>query len=205
MNEVTKYSLSALCGVLVGLGLGYFLSTKESRRDADREIQEVVEHYRELDAQRRKREAKRVEKAVNERVESLVIEEMARAREAQAIIEVNGYVENEDSEVSENSDPKVPHLIGREEFESHNGHNKVELIYYDGDDILTDSDDMPIHDSDRLVGDCLSHLDTWKTIYVHSPTIHTDLTVTLDDRSYAEVVAGIRESRRRTPRMRDED
>lgn len=91
-----------------------------------------------------------------------------------------------------------PYLISHEEF--HNTEtewDKMSIMYYEDDDVLTDEKDKPVDDIEYLIGE--KHLDFFgirsggdkNQVFVRSPQISTDFEVTRNAGSYTEMVLGI--------------
>lgn len=91
-----------------------------------------------------------------------------------------------------------PYLISHEEF--HNTEtewDKMSIMYYEDDDVLTDEGDKPVDDIEYLIGE--KHLDFFglrsggdkNQVFVRNPQISTDFEVTRHAGSYTETVLGI--------------
>ena len=91
-----------------------------------------------------------------------------------------------------------PYLISHEEF--HNTEtewDKMSIMYYEDDDVLTDENDRPVDDIDYLIGE--KHLDFFglrsggdkNQVFVRNPQISSDFEVTRHAGSYTEHVLGI--------------
>lgn len=91
-----------------------------------------------------------------------------------------------------------PYLISHEEF--HNTEtewDKMSIMYYEEDDVLTDEGDRPVDDIEYLIGE--KHLDFFgirsggdkNQVFVRSPQLSSDFEVTRHAGSYTETVLGI--------------
>lgn len=91
-----------------------------------------------------------------------------------------------------------PYLISHEEF--HNTEtewDKMSIMYYEEDDVLTDEKDRVVSDIEYLIGE--KHLDFFglrsggdkNQVFVRNPQLSSDFEVTRHSGSYTEVVLGI--------------
>lgn len=110
--------------------------------------------------------------------------------------------------------PEFPYIIHVDERYDKDGYTHTELTYYAGDDVLTDTDDKPVEDIDKVVG--IANLEKFghgsgdkDVIFIRNDTLELEVEVTRDKGSYSEVVHGIKHSadppRRRRSRFDDED
>lgn len=129
--------------------------------------------------------------------------EEAEKSELQALIE----------ELSEPSNSH-PYLITADEYmEPYENYGKLSITWFEEDDILIDESDESIIDSTELIGSdvlrAFGHNPRDKdTIHVRNDKFEGDFEVTRDRRSYAEVIAGVREPeepRRRKSRREDDE
>ena len=74
------------------------------------------------------------------------------------------------------------------------GHIRESFTYYDIDDVVTDSDGLPMED-DTIFGDCLSQFGLFgtpnDTVYIRNNEKHLDMHVTKVHASYQEAVLGV--------------
>lgn len=207
MNEQTTRMLLFLAGALCGGTIAGLACQRYFELQAEEEIANVKRHYGKMNEARVARENAR-------------IQEEAAKMAAEVIMRSEGYSHDEDeaedlprvvydpdlAEEIDEVDLNVPHVIDLSTFAEHDGRPKVSLIYYEGDDILADSDDQPIQNAIKLLGQTLTYLDERDTIYVRNPDTGADYEVVLNEKSYAEAVAGIRiRDSKRILKMRDED
>lgn len=91
-----------------------------------------------------------------------------------------------------------PYLISHEEF--HNTEtewDKMSIMYYEDDDVLTDEKDRPVDDIDYLIGE--KHLDFFglrsggdkNQVFIRNPQLSSDFEVTRHADAYTVVVLGI--------------
>jgi hypothetical protein len=88
----------------------------------------------------------------------------------------------------------IPYLISEREFRNTNTEwDKSDIMYYEGDDTLTDEDEKIVHDVDYMVGEV--HLDFFgvrssdkNVVYVRAPQISTDYKIHRNSGSYQEIV-----------------
>lgn len=110
--------------------------------------------------------------------------------------------------------PEFPYVIHEDERHEKEGYTHTELTYYAGDDVLTDSDDKPIEEIDKVVG--AANLEKFghgsgdkDVVFIRNDALELEVEVQRDEGSYSEVVHGIKHSadppRRRRARFDDED
>lgn len=91
-----------------------------------------------------------------------------------------------------------PYLISHEDF--HNTEtewDKMSIMYYEDDDVLTDEKDKPVDDIEYLIGE--EHLDFFglrsggdkNQVFIRNPQLSSDFEVTRHAGAYTEVVLGI--------------
>lgn len=104
--------------------------------------------------------------------------------------------------------PEEPYVITHDEFmENENGFEQPTLTYYNGDDILTDDQDIPIPDIEALVGsENLSKFGYGSkdrnVVYVRNEQTESDYAITLSQGEFSKEVAGFSELRHSAPRRR---
>ena len=90
-----------------------------------------------------------------------------------------------------NRTPNAPYIIHQDEHQqSEHGYEQVEYIYWDGDGVLTDSDNQPLLDGRSIVG---SENLKWghgsddpNVVYVRNDTLELEMSITRDPRSWEE-------------------
>lgn len=139
--------------------------------------------------------------------EKVTVERNVFTDEAVDPNEWNYELEVADREVN----PDRPYVISLDEWtESIPGQDRSNLSYYAGDDVLVDEKDMPIDNTEYIVGD--DNLLRFghgsgdpQTVFVRNEAISTDFEITRSDGTYSEEVLGhkpeIRHSQSRS-RMR---
>jgi len=96
-------------------------------------------------------------------------------------------------------DTTRPYLLRKDEFlDNESGLEQTTLTYFKGDDILCDEADNIVEDVDRVVGK--ANLDRFgelseddNVVYVRNEKLRVEYEIMLDQREYAEVVAGLKE------------
>jgi hypothetical protein len=108
--------------------------------------------------------------------------------------------------------PDSPHVITKDEFdENESEYDQNRLVYFDGDDVLADSNDQPITDVDNVVG--YENLLRFghgsgdpNIVYVRCPKLELDFELIHSDGKFAKEVLGfddgetLQHSQRRPPR-----
>lgn len=114
---------------------------------------------------------------------------------------------------SKDRNPKEPYVIHISEYMAASStiDAKISLIYYEGDGVLTDETNIPIPDTNRLVGD--ANLDMFgkfsgdkNIVYIRNerPDVNSDFEILRKPTSFEEAVLGVY-SRDPIRRMREED
>lgn len=158
--------------------------------------------------------------------EEEIYEDPVLAEEAEAEEEVTETVENVfdkdepqaggwdyEAEVARRR-PEFPYVIHEDERHEKEGYTHTELTYYAGDDVLTDTDERPVEDVDKVVG--TANLEKFghgsgdkDVVFIRNDALELEVEVTRDEGNYSEVVHGIKHSadppRRRRVRFDDED
>ena len=200
-----------LAGALCGGAIAGLACQRYFEQQAEEEIANVKRHYGKMNEARAARENARIQEEAAKMAADVIMKSEGYSHDE---YEVDDEVEDlpkvvYDPDLAEEIDEvdlNVPHVIDLSTFAEHDGRPKVSLIYYEGDDILADSDDQPIQNALKLLGQTLTYLDEKDTIYVRNPDMGVDYEVILNEKSYAEAVAGIRaRNTKRIPKMRDED
>lgn len=90
--------------------------------------------------------------------------------------------------------PLLPHVIHIEEWvENISGFDQVELVYYEGDDVLADEDGVVIHPTSPVVGQSLPFghgSRDLNIVYIRNPKLEGEYCVYRDGGTYAEGVLG---------------
>lgn len=95
--------------------------------------------------------------------------------------------------------------------DEHDDYDKGDLTYYEGDDILVDSQESPIDDVEGLIGpDALTRFgdnsNSRDIVYVRNDNVAMDFEISRDKRSYTTHIAGIDEpSIHRVHKMRKDE
>lgn len=108
---------------------------------------------------------------------------------------------------------ETPYIISFDEYmEAATGFDQLSITYYEGDDTLTDSEDKPVDDIDRLVGpEALSRFGHGamdkNVVYVRNEMLEIDYEITKSKGKYTREVLGfIKDSESRgSRRFRDGD
>lgn len=109
-----------------------------------------------------------------------------------------------------NRDTDEPYVISVDEFTlERNEYDKVTLGYYREDDTLVDENDIPVDDIEQVIGAAsLGQFGKFSgdknIVYVRNERVGIDYEVMFDERSYQEVILGIRESNVQ-PKFREDD
>ena len=236
MNSIFKAAIMFTTGMVVGAGIAAIVTKKYFENESAQEIDIVKKHYAHVNEERLRsnkvkvhNEAQRiaavmlaeslgyespadmpspeipggdippkVEEVVSE--PEVVVPKIIRKKSKPTIKRPTLPAESE-------IDKNAPYLISEEAFVTPNGNKKVDLVYYEQDDVLADTNDRPVIDDEKLVGNCLQHFsdEGVSTIYIHAPAKGADVMVELERATYAEVVGGIRMRQNQNRKFRDDD
>jgi hypothetical protein len=164
---------------IAGAGLGAVVSWKllddRYKRITNEEIESVKEVYR------KKFESKTSEpdKAEARKIEP---QEDPEKKEYAELIKKLGYSDEEVKDTVK----KKPYIIAPEEFGELDDYETISLTYY-SDGVLTDDQDEPIEDVDKLVGkDFATHYGEYEddSVYIRNDELKTDYEILADSRRY---------------------
>jgi hypothetical protein len=129
------------------------------------------------------------------------------------------YSDDWDYEVElANRSKDVPYIIHRDEyFNNETPYEQITLTYYEGDDVLADSNDTPVDDQDAMV--CLGNLGKFghgsgdpNVVYVRNDELMLEIEIVHSDGKFATEVHGFSDDelrhsdrRHRPPRGFDDD
>lgn len=204
-------------GVGVGLAAGFYLGYRFNKQklraqafaEAEVEIDAMREFYQQKAvASERKPELMEVvqELGYSERVDlparplpAPVPVQEPPSRSVPVLVEEEPVVEDWDVAIEMASrTPERPYVIHQNEFNSDdNGYEKTVYTYWAGDDVLTDTDNTIILDGDNIVG--RGNLrwghgaDSADVVFVRNDRLQLDIEVCRDNRSYEEVVTGMKD------------
>lgn len=110
--------------------------------------------------------------------------------------------------------PEFPYVIHLDERYDKDGYTHTELIYYEGDGVLTDPDNKPVEEIDKVIG--IANLDKFghgsgnkDVVFIRNDALELEVEVERDEGSFSEVVHGIKHSadppRRKRVRFDDDD
>lgn len=210
-------------GVCIGIGIGFLLgqrwrkeqSRAEAFRESEKELEEIREHFLErhtekvdptekpdleAEVQRRgygKPEITEPERPLPPPVPGLYPPSTTPGVPRTEAAEKDKYDNwNYPFELSQRN-WRAPHIIHQDEFASNENDNpQTTYTYYEGDNILTDTDDSVFENPENQVGPkALSHFghgsDDFNIVYVRNPQLGLDIEVIRHAGTYAEEVEGL--------------
>lgn len=86
-----------------------------------------------------------------------------------------------------------PHVISPDEYGEREDYTQISLIYYAGDEVLTDEEDEPVSDLDDIVGaDFADHFGEYEddSVFIRNDRMKCDYEILKDHRSFADVYEG---------------
>lgn len=214
-----------LGGICIGLGTGYYLAKRQLETKyqmmAEKEIAEMREYYL---AKERERDEKKPE--LDEVMAEYGYETKLEGPDEIMYVKVDpntleGEVESVDIWDYEvegaNRSEEVPYVIHYDEyFNNETPYEQIQLTYYEGDDVLADSNDTPVDDQDAMVG--LGNLSKFghgskdpNVVYIRNHELQLEIEVVHNDGMFSEEVHGFPDDelkhshRRRRQRRRFDD
>lgn len=207
-------------GILIGFGAGYFFAKRQLEtkynKIAEAEIAEMRAHYL---AKERATEEKKP--PIDELMSDLGYKTKLEGPDETVYIKVEPEDESQlsdwdyDAELA-NRSTDVPYVIHKDEyFNNETPFEQMTLTYYEGDDILADSNDTPVDDQDAMVG--LGNLSRFghgsgdpNVVYVRNHELQLEIEIVHSDGKFAEEVHGfsddeLKHSDRRHQRRRKYD
>ena len=231
MNSIFKAVIMFTTGMVVGAGISAIVTKKYFENESAQEIDIVKKHYAHVNEERLRSNKVKVHNEAQRMAAVMLAESLGYESPADMPSpEIPPKVEEAVSEpevvvpriIRKKTKPTIkrptppagseinknePYLISEEAFVTPNGNKKVDLVYYEQDDVLADTNDRPVIDDEKLVGNCLQHFsdEGVSTIYIHAPAKGADVMVELEMATYAEVVGGIRMRQNQNRKFRDDD
>lgn len=218
-----------VAGVISGIGVGYLLTKKRAEKRADEEIASVREHYKIVRKDGPYSDPGSLAQKYDNIVKENLYSSLIPSREEEVVTEVKEYKEEAENfpeehigeYVSETANgfpfdyeeeipkrtPDHPYVISIDEFENRDDdhpYDQTFITYWGMDRTLADERDEIVDNVDRIVGwDNLSRFGYGsgdpRVVYIRNEQFECDYEVTLDERSYAEVILGILPNRVRPP------
>lgn len=96
-------------------------------------------------------------------------------------------------EEMKNRNPEYPYIIHRDEFDDdEHGWDKVTLTYYKGDNVLCDTDDTPIYNAEKIVGELIFGKGSQdpNVVFIRNEKLQAEYEVLLDNGYYQVEVLG---------------
>lgn len=209
-------------GICIGVGIGFLLgqrwrkeqSRKEAFQESEKEIEEIREHFL---AQRAGKVEPTIKPDLDEVVQQRGYSTMETESEERPLFppvpvyppsttpgvprtegaskdKYDGW--NYPFELSQRN-WKAPHIIHQDEFASNENDNpQTTYTYYEGDNILTDTDESILENPENHVGSKALHnfghgTDDFNIVYVRNPQLELDIEVIRHSGTYAEEVQGL--------------
>lgn len=221
MKENLKYVAAFVAGGATGGVVAYFLTRKRADERysqlATEDIAAVKKHYHDLEKELKENAKKITIKAKLEDLgylaDTTIVDDRRRELEEsrEVVVETNGSHSAEDifdddpntfqHEVVE-SDPRSlrgPYLISQAEYDDNDEFDKIEIVYYEGDDTLADEDESLIQDPTTILGEFdPRHFGEYDKsepdqMLIRNPKLRADYTVIRDARTYTKAVLGFDE------------
>ena len=164
-----------IAGVSLGAAVSWKLLDEKYKKIANEEIESVKEVYR------KRFESKAIEVPAVE-VEQIEPKDEPVKKEYSDLVKKLGY---SDEEVTKEV-KKKPYVIPPEDFGELDDYDTVSLTYY-ADGVLTDDQDEPIEDVEKLVGkDFATHYGEYEddAVYIRNDELQTDYEILKDVRNY---------------------
>ena len=185
MSSMIKNVLIFGAGVIAGSICSIQIVKERLKEDAELEISEMREYYRD-----KMKECKKEETITKEEEEFKPIEEVIEKEERimEEIIQDKGY---DSQEKEETNDPwDMPYVINEEDYGSEDDYD-TEVLTYFADKVLVDEVDEIIEDIDTVVGSgnlsIFEEFEGAKVVYVRNDIYKTDFMICKDDWNYSDL------------------
>lgn len=219
MNNNIKYAAAFLLGAAAGGAVAYF-ATRENAKQvysqmAADDIADMKRHYREKEEELVNRSKKEKLTVKLEELGYLADTTGFRPRDETRVVSRTEPDENVEIFEEESGDlvevrysppdRTEPHLITQDEYDDNDDYDKIEIVYYEGDDTLADEDESEIVDSTNILGDFdpskFGYLDPSEPdqMLIRNPRLRADYTVIRDPRTYTKAILGFEEPEDKPP------
>lgn len=170
--------------LLAGAALGSLVTLTIVRRKYERIAQEEIDSVKETFSKRNK---KAEEKPVDDKKDEVKIKNDDKEQYSKI---VNMYNTLSDDEV-EDEDKCIdrPYVISPDEFGEFDDYERISLVAYMGDGVLTDDDDEIIDNVDEVVGlDYADHFGEYEDdyVYIRNDKFKCDYEISMDHRKFSE-------------------
>lgn len=198
-------------GVAVGFFFGYRYNREKLRAEAFQQSEEELDEIRKVYQQRMvaAQDKPTVEEIIQERGYSVHAGEVRRPLPPPVpVAEPSVVFTDENVQANAGWDYKIeiaardtdtPYVIHQDEFNSgETGYDKTEYTYYADDDVLVDTDNIPLPHADIIVGQTnlkFGHgSDDEDIVYVRNDRIAVEMEITRLHKSYEQEVLGLEHS-----------
>lgn len=188
MSSMLKNVLIFGAGLITGSICSIQIVKERLKEDAELEISEMREYYRE-----KMKECKKEETITKEDEEFEPIEDVIEKEEKimSEIIQDKGYDNQEKEEKKEQTDTwDIPYVINEEEYGAEDDYD-TEVLTYFADKVLVDEVDEIIEDIDTVVGlgnlSIFEEFEGAKVVYVRNEIYKTDFMICKDDWKYSDL------------------
>lgn len=207
--KVTRFLSGISVGIGLGVAIGFYFGYRfnkeriraEAFRESEEEVESIREHYRQKELAAKAKPT--VDEIVRERGYAET-EEAERERPLPApvpIIDTPRVEKSKDDgwiyarELAKRT-PDHPYVIHQDEFNSSElGYSQTSYTYYAEDDVLTDTDDTPLPNADKVVGqDNLKWghgSDDMNVVFVRNDSLELDMEICRSPKSYETEVMGL--------------
>lgn len=182
MSKITGLVMFAV-GVAVGSVVTWQYTKKKYEQIAQEEIDSVKDVFAKKESDMEVKvesEHPNVQEARFDR-----LEDKPDLSEYAAILDKEGYISEEDSQVNNDK----PYIISPDSFGEFNEYEIISLTYY-SDQVLADENDEKIEDVESIVGyESLAHFGEYEddAVFVRNDRLKCDYEILMDNRLYSEV------------------
>lgn len=178
MNKSTSFILAFVGGVVVGAATSMFLLKDRYEKEANDEIEELRNFYLEKTKKLKENDSEK------ESIEEKPIENDEKP-EYNKIAYANGYYYSDvDSERNGDMRDNKPYVITPDEFGEKDDYETNTLIYYKGNGIVADEEDIVVDNVDEVIGsESLNHFGEYEddSVFVRNDRHECDYEILLDN------------------------
>lgn len=186
MNKVLAFIVGAAAGSL----LTWKLLEKKYKQMADKEIESVIEHFRNKEIETKE---ELIDRFIEEDKNDGVKTEYAKMVENMGYVDASRTTEysiEEDGSVYMAPGPEqiAPHIISPDEYGDRDGYDVKCWTYY-ADSVVTDEDDEIVWNPESVIGDALEHFGDYEddSVHVRNDNVGCDYEILKNERTFTEI------------------
>lgn len=186
-----KNVLIFLAGVSVGAGAAWYFTKRKYQKEADEEIADVVEKFKEYRKVLEDKEKELNLKPSNNKGRKVVPSFEEGLSESSEELS-NGTIDEVNIETHEN-ESTFPYVISEDEYGENDDYDTKMLFWYYKDNILATDEDLEVENIQNTVGDALEEFkkDRYtERVLVRNEQDETDYEILISEKHFYEVTGG---------------